>query len=113
MAGDAASVVAAATRGILDRTGDLIEFLAPTVTELAFGAMDRFLDLAGFLGGNLADVGDFAGALAGGLAGGLGAALTGVWALIARGMLAFLRLLLSPLRAGSHFAFGSLPGPAL
>lgn len=83
---------------LLDKTRGIIDQLVPTISELAIGLTSKFADLAEFIGGNLADVGDFAGALAGGIAGGFSEVLSDAWTWLVSALASFFELLNAPAR---------------
>lgn len=111
--GPAADATLSVVGAITGTARSLIESFAPTVADIALGTMQKFLDLAGFLGGNLATVGDFAGGIAGGFGAALEDVFGGAFAWLTKGLLFFLRALASPLMAGYQLLVQRAPSPAL
>lgn len=98
---------------LLDGTRKVIDFLVPTISELALGLTNKFADLAGFIGGHLADVGDFAGAMAGGMYEALAGIFDAPFVWLVKGLLWFLRLLGRPLTRLYDELYQLLPEPEL
>lgn len=113
MVGGVASSVGDIAGGLINATREVVRLLAPTVAELALSLTHRVADTLGFIGNNLASVGDFAGALAAGLYEPFSELFGDAWTWFARGFLALFRAITSPLASALTALYSQAASPAL